>query len=301
MDLDLRQLRYFLVVAEELHFTRAAERLFMAQPALSKAIRRLEQAVGVPLFTRTTHEVRLTAAGEAFARHARRAVREIDPGRDVAAAADLPAAVDAAGRRNQDIHTRDATDLQPDAVLPSNFVQQLVPVSRRGAVRILVVRADDGAAMIVVLRAVQVLVAALLAVTSLAAFAGPAHAVTPMTCNKNGAAPSSSGSGGVITYYYSHRCNYVPNGVEMIELLSLEFSPTSSGSSCSTGDHANRYYEQTAVDFSDTYSIGSCHGYWTPVMVLIIRGDFSYGSVPGCSRYSGKEVYCDWRGVTAYY
>ena len=87
MDLDTRQLRYFLVVAEELHFTRAAERLFLAQPALSKAIRRLEAAVGVPLFVRTTRDVQLTAAGEAFAQHARRAVKEIDHGREVAAAA----------------------------------------------------------------------------------------------------------------------------------------------------------------------------------------------------------------------
>jgi DNA-binding transcriptional LysR family regulator len=87
MDLDLRQLRYFLVVAEELHFTRAAERLFIAQPALSKAIRRLEEAVGVPLFARTTREVRLTAAGEAFAQHARRAVKEIGRGREVAVSA----------------------------------------------------------------------------------------------------------------------------------------------------------------------------------------------------------------------
>jgi DNA-binding transcriptional LysR family regulator len=71
MNLELRQLRYFLVVAEELHFTRAAKRLHMAQPALSARIRELEQAVGTPLFRRSTRRVELTAAGEALLPHAR--------------------------------------------------------------------------------------------------------------------------------------------------------------------------------------------------------------------------------------
>jgi DNA-binding transcriptional LysR family regulator len=63
-ELDLRALRYFVAAAEELHFTRAAARLFVAQQALSRDIAQLERRLGTPLFTRTTRRVALTPAGE---------------------------------------------------------------------------------------------------------------------------------------------------------------------------------------------------------------------------------------------
>ena len=71
MDVELRHLRAFVAVAEELHFTRAAERLHIAQQALSKQIRQLEERVGTPLLERTTRKVELTPAGRALLEQAR--------------------------------------------------------------------------------------------------------------------------------------------------------------------------------------------------------------------------------------
>jgi Bacterial regulatory helix-turn-helix protein, lysR family len=64
--MEVRQLRCILVVAEELHFARAAERLHIDQSPLSRTIRELEEDLGAPLFARTTHSTRLTRAGKLF-------------------------------------------------------------------------------------------------------------------------------------------------------------------------------------------------------------------------------------------
>jgi LysR family transcriptional activator of glutamate synthase operon len=76
--MDLRQLRSLVVVAEERQFTRAAERLGIAQSSLSAQIRLLEQEVGLPLFDRTTRRVSVTSAGESLIATARSVLSEID-------------------------------------------------------------------------------------------------------------------------------------------------------------------------------------------------------------------------------
>jgi DNA-binding transcriptional LysR family regulator len=83
VDLDLRKLRYFVAVAEGLHFGRAAEQLFVAQPVLSRQIRKLEEELGAELFVRSSRHVELTDAG-------RQLLEEASP---------LLAAADAASRR----------------------------------------------------------------------------------------------------------------------------------------------------------------------------------------------------------
>src|SRR6266567_3132192 len=78
MDVDTRLWRSFTTVAEELHYGRAAERLHITQPALSRQIRDLERAFGVTLFDRTSRRVVLSQAGRAVLGQARRALTEAD-------------------------------------------------------------------------------------------------------------------------------------------------------------------------------------------------------------------------------
>jgi DNA-binding transcriptional LysR family regulator len=80
MDVELRHLRYFVAVAEEMSFTRAAERLHMAQPPLSTQVRALERALGVELFDRSRRAIALTDAGEVLLGEARRLLVQVEQG-----------------------------------------------------------------------------------------------------------------------------------------------------------------------------------------------------------------------------
>ncbi|MFG1687070.1 LysR family transcriptional regulator [Nonomuraea sp. NPDC049269] len=76
--LEVRELLYFIALAEKMHFSRAAEQLGIAQPALSRAISRLERRMGVQLFERTSRRVSLTEAGEVFLRESRKVLAAAD-------------------------------------------------------------------------------------------------------------------------------------------------------------------------------------------------------------------------------
>jgi DNA-binding transcriptional LysR family regulator len=92
-DLDLRLVRYFTVVAEHRHFGRAAADLLIAQPSLSRQIRRLEQQLGVRLLDRTPQGTRLTEAGEVFLPRARALLRSAAQAAAAADAAPHPSRV----------------------------------------------------------------------------------------------------------------------------------------------------------------------------------------------------------------
>ncbi|MEU4253044.1 LysR family transcriptional regulator [Amycolatopsis sp. NPDC026612] len=99
MDLDVAQVRAFVVTAEQRHFGRAAQALFLTQQALSKRIRKLEGALGTPLFRRTPRSVELTADGERFLPHARELVRVADAAVAAMGADDRPLRLDLVDHR----------------------------------------------------------------------------------------------------------------------------------------------------------------------------------------------------------
>jgi DNA-binding transcriptional LysR family regulator len=106
--MELRHLRYFVAVAEELHFRRAAERLHVAQPAVSEQIRKLEQELGVRLFDRTQRSVGLTPAGVALLGEARLVLRRAESA--------VHAATDAARRAIARLHVGYVPDALPATV-----------------------------------------------------------------------------------------------------------------------------------------------------------------------------------------
>jgi DNA-binding transcriptional LysR family regulator len=138
MDLDLAQVRAFVAVAERRHFGRAAERLSLSQQALSKRVARLEEHLGVPLFTRDGHGVELTEAGRRFLEPAIRAVSAGDLAVAAARREERPLRIDVWGHMYDPTRTvREALAADPDLAVELGTSRDLpaaVTSLRRGEI-----------------------------------------------------------------------------------------------------------------------------------------------------------------------
>lgn len=122
-DLDIRLLRYYVVVAEELHFSRAAQRLFIAQQALSRDIQRLENNLGMSLIKRTTRRVSLTSAGRKLLGRAREIVALHDLALQELANENSPLTVDVVGQGlTPTLILRRARQLAPESEFFARFL-----------------------------------------------------------------------------------------------------------------------------------------------------------------------------------
>lgn len=123
--MELRHLRYVVAVAEELHFGRAAERVRVAQPSLSRQVRQLEHDLGVELFDRTSRRVELTPAGIAFVHAARRTLHAADESRTAA----RQAADGVTGTASLGFVASAAVDILPRLVADHRLARPLVRLS----------------------------------------------------------------------------------------------------------------------------------------------------------------------------
>jgi DNA-binding transcriptional LysR family regulator len=147
-QVETRHLRYFLAAAEELHFGRAAQRLHIAQPALSQQIRQLEKIVGVELFRRTSRSVRLTEAGATFQQRARdllgRLAADLDEagriGRGEAGRLDVAFSASAAAIVSE--HLREFSRLRPDVQVTTHdgVTADVLEALERGTADVVIVR-----------------------------------------------------------------------------------------------------------------------------------------------------------------
>jgi len=126
MELDLGQVRAFVVTAEQLHFGRAAERLFLTQQALSKRIRQLERSLGEPLFVRGTRGVELSGAGHRFLPHARQLLEAADAAAQAAQPAAWPLRVDVWGHVQAPVRiVRQLIDQTPELLIQLSMRRSL--------------------------------------------------------------------------------------------------------------------------------------------------------------------------------